>query len=98
MTTIVLYHWLRHGSNSLSLRRSLKLIDNILWYIQPHGDWANLRRAKEMAMDIENELSEELQRINYGHKASQALITDLHHLRQNASNRATSLSEPSQNR
>jgi hypothetical protein len=51
-----------------------------------------------MAKDIEDELSEGLQRINYDHKASQALITDLHHLRQSASNRATSLIEPSQNR
>jgi hypothetical protein len=76
MTTIVLYHWLRQYNNSLPLRRSLKLIDNILWYIQLHGNWADLRRAKEMAMDIEDELSEGLQRINYGHKASQTLITD----------------------
>jgi hypothetical protein len=33
MTTIVLSYWLRHGSNSLPLRRSMKLIDDILWYI-----------------------------------------------------------------
>jgi hypothetical protein len=33
MTTIVLSYWLRHGSNSLPLRRSMKLIDDTLWYI-----------------------------------------------------------------
>ncbi len=94
MTTIVLYHWLRHGSNSTPLRRSMKLIDDILWYIKPHADWSELRRAKAMGKDIETELSEGLARINYSYHASQALIEELHQLRMIASGRSASLNRP----
>ncbi|MEX1669765.1 DUF1631 family protein [Zhongshania guokunii] len=94
MTTIVLYHWLRHGSNSTPLRRSMKLIDDILWYIKPHADWSELRRAKAMSKDLEAELSEGLARINYSYQASQALIDELHQLRMIASGRSTSLKRP----
>jgi hypothetical protein len=94
MTTIILYHWLRHGSNSGPLRRSLQLIDDILWYIQPHSDWTELRRAKAMSKDIEKDLSDGLQRINYGYHATQTLIEELHQLRLIASGRSTSISQP----
>ncbi len=94
MTTIVLYHWLRHGSNSTPLRRSMKLIDDILWYIKPHADWSELRRAKAMSKDLETELSDGLARINYSYQASQALIEELHQLRMIASSRSTSLNRP----
>ena len=91
MTTIILYHWLRHGSNSMPLRRSMKLIDDILWYIKPHADWSELRRAKAMTKDLEAELSEGLARINFSQQASQALIDELHQLRIIASSLSTSL-------
>jgi hypothetical protein len=94
MTTIILYHWLRHGSNSAPLRRSLQLVDDILWYIKPHSDWSELRRAKAMSKDIETELSDGLQRINYGYRAAQILIEELHQLRLNASGRSVSISKP----
>ena len=94
MTTIILYHWLRHGSNSAPLRRSLQLIDDIIWYIQPHSDWSELRRAKAMSKDIETELSDGLQRINYSYQASQALIDELHQLRLIASGRSVSINKP----
>jgi hypothetical protein len=97
MTTVILYHWLRHGSNSATLRRSLQLIDDILWYIQPHSDWSALRRAKAMSKDIETELSNGLQRINYGYHATQALIENLHKLRLIASGRSVKLSKPDVN-
>ena len=94
MTTIILYHWLRHGSNSAPLRRSLQLINDIIWYIQPHSDWSELRRAKAMSKDIETELSDGLQRINYSYQASQALIDELHQLRLIASGRSVSINKP----
>ena len=94
MTTIILYHWLRHGSNSAPLRRSLQLVDDILWYIQPHSNWSELRRAKAMSKDIETELSDGLQRINYGYHATQTLIDELHQLRLAASGRSVSVPLP----
>ncbi|CAA0083112.1 Uncharacterised protein [Zhongshania aliphaticivorans] len=94
MTTVILYHWLRHGSNSAPLRRSLQLIDDVLWYIQPHSDWSELRRAKAMSKDIETELSDGLQRINYGYHATQSLIEELHQLRLIASGRSASITRP----
>ncbi len=81
MTTILLFHWLRHGSNSDALRRNLALVDDILWYIKPHRDWALLRRAKDMGGDIEQRLLDGLKRINLDEAEARALIDELHQLR-----------------
>lgn len=81
MTSILLFHWLRHGSNSDALRRNLALVDDILWYIKPHRDWALLRRAKGMGSDIETRLLEGLKRINIDDDSARALVDELHQLR-----------------
>ncbi len=81
LSTILVYHWLRHGGNSVPIQRNLKLIDHILWYIRPQPDWSELRRAKAMATNIESELMDGLKRIHYDEVAAQAIIDELHHLR-----------------
>ncbi len=81
MTSILLYHWLRHGSNSDALRRNLGLVDDILWYIKPHRDWALLRKAKDMGGDIEQRLLDGLKRINLDDDSARSLVDELHQLR-----------------
>ena len=81
MTSILLYHWLRNGSNSDALRRNLGLVDDILWYIKPHRDWALMRRAKAMGNDIEQRLLDGLKRVNVDDSSARALIDELHQLR-----------------
>lgn len=81
VTTILLYHWLRHGSNSDGLRRNLQLVDDILWYITPHQDWALLRRAKLMSADLERNLLEGLERINVDPQSARSIVNELHQLR-----------------
>lgn len=81
VTTILLYHWLRHGSNSDALRRNLQLVDDILWYITPHKDWALLRKAKMMSPDLERNLLEGLQRISVDPQSARAMVDELHQLR-----------------
>lgn len=93
LTSILLYHWLRHGSNSAAMRRNLQLIDDILWYIKPHRQWQELRRAKDMAISIEQRLKDGLERINYNTTAAQAIIDELHELRIAASSQSRLLSQ-----
>ncbi len=81
MTSILLFHWLRHGSNSDALRRNLGLVDDILWYIKPHRDWTLLRRAKDMGGDVEQRLLDGFKRINLDDSSARALIDELHQLR-----------------
>ena len=95
LTSILLYHWLRHGSNSSAMRRNLQLVDDILWYIKPHHQWQELRRAKDMAISIEQRLHEGLERINYNPTAAQAMIDELHQLRVAASSQSRLLSQRS---
>lgn len=95
LTSILLYHWLRHGSNGAAMRRNLQLVDDILWYIQPHQQWQELRRAKDMAVSIEQRLKEGLERINYNPTAAQALIDELHQRRISASSQSRLLGQHS---
>ncbi len=81
MTSILLYHWLRNGSNSDALRRNLGLVDDILWYIKPHREWALMRRAKAMGSDIEQRLLDGLKRVNVDDSSARTLIDELHQLR-----------------
>ncbi|MBD2858738.1 DUF1631 family protein [Spongiibacter sp. KMU-158] len=88
LTTIVIYFWSRHGSNSQAIQGYLKLIDDIIWYTHAHQNWNSLREAKDLGPRIESQLEEGLKRINYDQIETQKLIAKLHQLRYQALERS----------
>ncbi|AKH70805.1 Protein of unknown function (DUF1631) [Spongiibacter sp. IMCC21906] len=82
--SVVLYHWLRHGKHSPASQRSLAFIDDVTWYITPHTNWTDLRRAKAMAEQIEEELLLGMRRINTPPDQAKKILAELHRRRLNA--------------
>lgn len=88
LTTILIYFWSRHGSNSEPLQRYLKLIDDIIWYTHAHRDWKSMRRAKQLGPSIEKQLQDGFEQINYDQLAAGKFIHKLHQLRYLALNQS----------
>lgn len=80
-SSVMLYHWLRHGRDSDAAKRCLHFIDDIIWYITPHRDWRDLRRAKGMAGQIERDMLDGMERINMPANLANNIIGDLHQCR-----------------
>lgn len=80
-SSVMLYHWLRHGRDSDAAKRCLHFVDDIIWYITPHSDWRDLRRAKGMASQIEHDMLDGMARINMPANLANNIIGDLHQCR-----------------
>lgn len=80
-SSVMLYHWLRHGRDSDAAKRCEQFVDDIIWYITPHSDWRDLRRAKSMASQIERDMLDGMARINMPASMANNIIDDLHHSR-----------------
>ncbi len=85
LTTMLIYFWSRHGSNSEPIQRYLKLADDIIAYTQTQREPSLLNQTKQLGSQIDKQLTEGFKHIQYDTLAAQTLINKLHELRYQAS-------------
>lgn len=71
------FNLLRFGKNSDELQAALKVVDEVLWYIEPKQSWVGKKASGEMAEPLEELIRKGFETVGYDETRGETLIKSL---------------------
>ncbi len=82
---VILHHWARCGADSDAYRQAVARVDDFLWYVRPHPNWDDKKRARDMGPQLEQAIREGFADIGESDSRASEHVAALHKLWQRAS-------------